>query len=224
MESASTLVLRGGPISPFVRKVGICLLEKGLEPVVARVRSPTAMVKPNQELQHFNPLSKIPTLILPQGTALFDSDVINEYLDTTYPPAILHAPAGPMRWEQRRWCALGSGLLDALVLWRNERNRPLAGQSAEILTAFEIKVQASLRRLEAEVGDLGRAAFAIGHVAIGCVFGYLDFRFPDIGWRASFPGCRVWFDELAQRPSIRRTVPYEGSPPAASEPHLWPAA
>jgi glutathione S-transferase len=223
-SQVTRMVLRGGPISPFVRKVSICILEKGLESQVERVRSPTAIATPNVELQRFNPLSKIPTLITPEGLALFDSDVICEYLDTTHPPVTLYPAPGPARWQSLRWCALGTGMLDILVLWRTERNRPRAQQMQAILDALAVKIDAALDLIEAELTEVEATPFMVGHVALGCALAYLDFRFADVNWRDSRPRARSWFAEFLHRPSVLRTLPYEGEPPVESTPHFWAKA
>lgn len=218
---STRMILHGGPISPFVRKVGICILEKKLEAEVDCVRSFTAMAKANSELLRYNPLSKIPTFIAPDHGALFDSDVICEYLDSSFPPATLFPQSGAARWQALRWNALGSGALDALVLWRFERNRPEAKQSAEVLQAYRIKYDAWIAQLEEEIPALSATAYGIGHIAMGCVFGYLDFRFADLDWRPPHPRCAAWFNEFMQRPSAQKTVPYEGVPPPGRYEHLW---
>jgi glutathione S-transferase len=180
------------------------------------------MAKANVELLRHNPLSKIPTLIAPDGIALFDSNVICEYLDSSFPPVMLFPQSGAARWQALRWNALGSGVLDALVLWRFERNRPEAKQSAEVLHTYGIKYDAWMAQLEAEISALSATAFGIGHIAMGCVFGYLDFRFTDLDWRPTHPRCAAWFSEFMRRPSAQKTVPYEGVPPPSTYEHLWP--
>jgi glutathione S-transferase len=202
----------------------MCIIEKGIESRVQCVRSVTAIATPNIELQRFNPLSKIPTLITAEGLALFDSDVICEYLDTEYPPATLYPARGPTRWLTLRWCALGSGILDALVLWRTERNRPPAQQMPTILGALDVKVNAALDLIEYELPAIQASGVDISHVAIACALGYLDFRFSDINWRSSRPRARAWLEEFSQRPAFRRTLPYEVSSPSEAEPHFWKQA
>jgi glutathione S-transferase len=210
--------LLGGPLSPFVRKVGVCLIEKQLEGACKLQYSQTAMVKPNLALMRDNPLSKIPTLITDDGTALFDSDVICEYLDVQFPAPQLIPPAGAARWRALRWSALGSGTLDALVFWRFERNRPIEQQSVATLEAYSTKLQATLALIEVEMPALAATPFGIGHIALGCVFGYLDLRFADFPWRATHPDAATWYSQLLQRPSFGRTTPFEGAAPTG---HLW---
>jgi glutathione S-transferase len=199
--------LHWSPKSPYVRKVMICLEELGLEGRVECVRTVAAMLTPNARLMADNPLSKIPTLILDDGRTLFDSAVICEYFDTEA-EGHLFPRSGAARWQALRWHALGDGLLDALILWRNERERerPLKG----LVAAFEQKTVAVLALLEAEVDDLEAEPVAIGHVAIGCALGYLDYRFDGFGWRARAPRLASWEARLSQRPSWQRTAPVDG--------------
>lgn len=218
------MALHGGPISPFVRKVGVCIVEKELEARFQFVRSPTAMVQVNMELLIHNPLSKIPTVITDDGQVLFDSDVICEYLDSMFAPPSLIPPAGAARWRVLCWNALGTGALDALVLWRFERNRPASQQSVAVLNAYAIKIAAVLSRLEAEMPAVVAQPFGLGHVAFGCLFGYLDFRFSDIDWRSAHPACAAFFADFSRRPSAVKTVPYEGGREAHLSGHLWPPA
>src|SRR6185436_12208949 len=115
------LKLHWSPRSPFVRKVMIFAHETGQAEAFERVRSVVAMRKPNAEVMRDNPLGKLPTLVLDDGRALFDSAVICEYLDGLHAGTPLFPASGRPRWEALRWQALGDGLLDLLVLWRNLR-------------------------------------------------------------------------------------------------------
>src|SRR3546814_4559448 len=122
--------------------------EAGLVERVERVRSVVAFAAaPNPEVLADNPLGKIPALILDDGTALFDSRVICEYLDGLHDRARLFPAAGPERLRQLRWQALADGLTDILLLWRNERLRR-NGPDPVLLAAFETKVRACFAALE----------------------------------------------------------------------------
>lgn len=201
------LRLHWSPKSPYVRKVMVCAHELGLVERIERVRSVAAMLKPNARLMQDNPLSKIPTLVLEDGSALFDSAVICEYLDELGGGS-LFPRQGADRWQALRWHALGDGLLDAAILWRNERERevPLPALTA----AFELKTRAALRLLDDEARALAETPFAIGHVTLACALGYLDYRFDALGWRAIAPRLAEWFAETSTRPSMKHTEPVEG--------------
>jgi glutathione S-transferase len=203
--------LHWSPRSPYVRKVMICAIEKGIADRIVRVRSVVAMKNPNVDLMRTNPLGKIPTLVLDDGRVLFDSVVICEYLDGLSGSSPLFPPSGDARWAALRWHALGDGMLDTCILWRNEKDRehPLA----VLLRAFEAKVNAALSLLERETDALDVAKFGIGHITIGCALGYLDFRFADFDWRAAHPKLTRWFETFSNRPSARDTIPIDDSIP-----------
>jgi glutathione S-transferase len=197
--------LHWGPISPFVRKVMITAHETSLVDRITLVRSLVAMNKANQEVMADNPLSKIPTLVLDDGTALFDSDVICEYLDGLHAGPRLFPADGEARWTTLRWNALASGFIDALVLWRNERMRPDGHQSLPTLQAYAEKTDATLAWIEREIGDFAARPLSIGHVALGCALGYLDLRFDDLGWRQGRPRTSAWMSLFMLRPSAVAT-------------------
>jgi len=191
--------------------VSIFMLEKDLIHLVDLVRSPTAMILANIKLMQYNPLSKIPTLITDEGSVLFDSDVICEYLDVNYGATKLIPAFAAARWQALRWNALGSGALDAAVLWRFERNRIVNQQSVETLKAFEAKLHHTLAYIENEIAVLEATPIGIGHIAIGCLLGYLDFRFGDIDWRKNQPESAAWYSEFVGRASAQSTMPYEAT-------------
>jgi glutathione S-transferase len=203
----ATMKLHWSPKSPYVRKVMVCAHELGIVDRIELVRSVAAMLKPNAALMADNPLSKIPTLLRADGPPLLDSAVICEYLDARAGSALFPAKDAE-RWQALRWHALGDGLLDALILWRNEREREVPLQA--LLDAFELKARACLALLDAEVDALDAAPFAIGHVTLGCALGYLDYRFGALGWRASAPRLADWFASVQKRSSFQSTEPIDG--------------
>lgn len=208
--------LHWSPRSPFVRKVMIALHETGLLARVECVRTIVAFTQPPPpELLRDNPLGKIPTLLLDDGTALFDSRVICEYLDGLHDGPRMFPTAPAERLRQLRWLALGDGLTDILLLWRTERLRRDRADPV-VLAAFEAKVRAVFAALEAEAEDLAAAAFGIGHAAIACALGQMDFRFRDSGWEAMHPRLAAWHAGVRARPSVAATEVRDDSPPAVA--------
>lgn len=201
------LTLHWSPKSPYVRKVMVVAHELGLADRLTLVRSVAAMLKPNPAIMAANPLSKIPTLVRADGSTLFDSVVICEYLNDLAQGPLFPAE-GEARWQALRWHAFGDGLLDALILWRNERERATPLQA--LLDAFELKVRASLQCLDAEADDLAREPLSIGTVTVGCALGYIDYRFEALGWRALAPRLAAWHAALVRRPSFQATEPVDG--------------
>ncbi len=192
--------------SPFVRKVMVFAHECGLASQLELERTPVAMNNPNRGLLKTNPTGKIPTLELDDGSALYDSTVICEYLDSRHQGPRLFPAAGEARWTALRRHALGNNLTDNLMLWRNEQLRPAAQQSPEILAAFELKVRNALDALEQEAGALAQDPLTIGHIAIAVALSYLDFRFAGLDWRAGHARLAHWYEDTAQRPSMRETA------------------
>ncbi|MGH7072524.1 MAG: glutathione S-transferase family protein [Acetobacteraceae bacterium] len=210
--------LHWSPRSPFVRKVVIVAYETGLHSRIRLVRTPVSAIEPNRTLMGENPLSKIPTLVADDGTPIYDSRVICEYLDTLHagPPLFPKAPAEGL--TALRWQALGDGMLDFLVLWLGERNRASELQSAPHLAAWQAKLAACLETLEKQAADLHSTRFGIGQIAIGTALCYLDFRFASELWRTHAPALAAWHAGFAARPSVRATVPVDDTADPISPP------
>ncbi len=192
--------------SPYVRKVMLFAHECGIAGRIECIRTLVAMTKPNTDLLRINPLGKIPTLVLDDGSALYDSVVICEYLDSLHNGRKLFPESGSARWTALRRHALGNNLLDNLLLWRNELLRPLQQQSPETLAAFNLKVRNAIAALNDEAAALSAAPVDIGQVAIGSALDYADFRFAALRWRAQAPHLSHWFASFAQRPAMRATA------------------
>jgi glutathione S-transferase len=201
--------LHWSPRSPFVRKVMIVAHERGLADRLQCVRTVAEMTKPHAELMKDNPLSKIPTLVLDDGTPLYDSPVICEYLDALGGEPKLFPQQGQTRFVALRRQALGDGLLDLLVLRRNERLRAQPSQAH--LASAAVRTAAVLDHLSAETDALATDPFSIGHIAIGCALSYLDFRFADEDWRGGHQRLASWHASFTARPSVRATLPADDS-------------
>jgi glutathione S-transferase len=192
--------------SPFVRKVMMFAHECGLASQIECERTPVAMNKPNIGLLKINPTGKIPTLLLDDGSALYDSTVICEYLDSLHSGRPLFPLSGPARWTALRRHALGNNLTDNLMLWRNEILRPASQQSPETLAAFEVKVRNAFAALDREAEALSAEPVNISHIAIATALSYTDFRFAHLGWRQGNERITRWYETFAQRPSVINTA------------------
>jgi len=198
--------VRVNAASPFARKVRIVLRETGLTDRVQEVQTAVNPVAPNVALAEQNPLIKIPVLTLDDGTALYDSRVICEYLDSIGGNK-LFPQSGPERWRALTLQALCDGILDAAVMTRYEvAVRPEAHRWPKWIEGQRSKIDGGLAGLERAQPAFG-TQFGIGQIGAACVLGYLDFRFPEITWRASYPGLKSWFEQTSNRPSVRDTFP-----------------
>lgn len=195
--------------SPFVRKVMVFAHETGLASRIECERTLVVMAKPNSALMQLNPLGKIPTLVTDDGQMLQDSLLICDYLDTLHGGRRLIPEAGAARWQALGWHALANGMLDTMVLWRNETLKPAAQQGADLLAAFALKTRNAVAYLEREAPALVQTPFGIGQVTIGVALGYIDFRFPELAWRDGHPALAAWYAGFAARPSAQATQPVD---------------
>lgn len=193
--------------SPFVRKVMVVAHELGLVDRIERVSTTVSPVSANANLAADNPLMKVPSLTTDDGMVLFDSPVICEYLDTLAGDNRLFPASGPARWTALRQQALGDGILDALVLCRYEATRPEDRRWTGWTEGQMRKAHQGLAAIERENLSGPRT---IGPVTFGCVLGYLDFRFPDDGWRTRHPRLAAWYQEVEQMPSMQASRPPAG--------------
>jgi glutathione S-transferase len=195
------IVLRSAPPSPYGRKVKIAAYHLGLMDRIEIVSADTN--DPSEKLRQQNPLGKIPTLVLEDGTALYDSRVIVDYLDHMAGGGKL-VPAGAERFPQLVMQALADGLMDALLLQVYEvRFRPEDRRDQKWLDHQAGKVTRAMAALEANPPDLGQ--IRIGEIAVACALGYQDLRFGGT-WRAAHPKLVAWLDRFAALvPSFEKT-------------------
>jgi glutathione S-transferase len=204
-----TMTLHWSPRSPFVRKVMIVAAELGLTARIACVRTVVGGTTPHLPLMRRNPLGKLPTLELADGTVLYDSPVICEYFDTLHTGPTLFPAAGAPRMTALRRQALGDGMLDVGLLWLGEGFRPEPVRSAPHMELWKLKLTTCVGALEDEADALAATPYGIGHVAIGTALGYLDFRFAALSWRDGHPRLAAWYDTFHGRPAVQANLPVD---------------
>ncbi len=198
--------LIGSYTSPYARKVRIVLAEKKLDYqwLVEDVWSA------NTGIQQYNPLGKVPCLIMEDGGAVFDSRVICEYLDGVTPNARLIPQDSRAKIAVKTWEALGDGLCDAAVAARLEMQRPAAQQSANEITRQLGKIDAALQAMSkglAENAWCVGVAMTLADIAVGAALSYLDFRYAHLDWRTRHANLARLYEKLAKRTSFIDTAP-----------------
>ena len=196
--------------SPYARKVRIALAEKGI-PFELATEVPW---NSTTETPAYNPLEKLPVLVLPDGRGLYESRYILEWLEAKHPePPLLPADTDGIL-AARQVEVIGDGICDACVLLFWERHRPEEQQSAPWMARQRRKVDGGLRALAAlaEERNGGRDwlvgdRFGLADIVAGTVLGYLDVRFPEHPWRSLHPVLVRLAERLATRPSFRETQP-----------------
>jgi glutathione S-transferase len=193
------------PASPYVRKVCVTAHELGLSDRIEHTSITLTPVSPHDGVRASNPIGKIPTLVLDDGTALYDSPVICEYLDGLAGGNRIFPAAGAARWTALRRQSIGDGIMDAAVLTRYEDAvRPKELRWQNWVDGQFLKIRTALDVLEHEnLAD----AVDIGTISIACALGYLDFRFASEGWRTGRPRLAAWAAAIGRRPSLATSVP-----------------
>jgi glutathione S-transferase len=198
--------LHYNPASPFVRKVMACAIARSVESRIRIIHTNPHDSPP--ELLRDNPLSKVPCLITDDGTAIYDSPVICEYLDTIGEANSLFPTSGTHRWIRVQVMhALADGIMDAAVARRVQSLMPKEAARDAFMARQKAAVGRGLAALEANPPD---ELVDIGAIAVGCALGYLDYRFAAEPWRPAHPRLAAWFARVSELPPLARTAP----PPA----------
>jgi len=195
------LKLYSNAASPFARKCRVIAHELGLK--LEEIRT-LPMQEP--EFRRINPLGKIPALVLDDGSVLIDSPVICEYLNHTgggkFFPGMSIWRHNSGRWKALGLAALGDGIADAAVAW------VIMGREA---TVPEAARQRQMQTVLAGLDALERVKFAkdptIGEISVACAIGYVEFRMPDLDWKATRPNLSAWYTKFCEYPSMKATVP-----------------
>jgi glutathione S-transferase len=200
--------LFGSLASPFARKVRIVAAEKRIDYTFERADP----WQSEQALAVHNPLGKVPVLVLEDGTALYDSRVIVEFLDAVSPIGRLIPADHRERIEVRRWEALADGILDAGGAARKERQRPSHEQNPAWIERQLGKVNRGIAAMNRDLEERTWCAgtgYSLADIAVGCCAGWLTFRFPDLDWRADRPALARHIDKLMDRSTFVETAPSE---------------
>lgn len=192
--------------SPFARKIRIILHEKAI-PFDLRTEVPW---NDDTTLPLHNPLEKLPVLVLDDGSTVYDSTYIAEWLERRHPHPPLLPPDDDGILAHKRLEVLGAGVCDAIVLIFLERQRTPEARSAPWLARQRRKVEGGLAETARLIGAREFAVgsrFGLGDIAAGCMLGYLDLRLPELDWRRRHAALADYHARLEERPSFRATRP-----------------
>jgi len=193
--------------SPYARKVRIVAIEKHIDLTLEAV----VLADPNCIVKQFNPLGKVPVLVLTNGEALYDSSVIAEYLDKSVPLANLMPADQNLRVKVKRWEALADGVCDAAVAVMLEQRRSADKQDQSVIDKQMEKVTRGLTVLNEDIAKnkwcVG-GKFSLADIAVGCMLGYVQLRFADkIHLEKNFANLARLEQELMKRSSFVETQP-----------------
>lgn len=195
--------------SPYARKVRIFALEKGIQLEMEAV----TLTAPDCPVIYHNPLGKIPVLILDDGSSLYDSRVIVEYLDNLVPEKRLIPQDFRLRIAVRRWEALADGVCDAAVAVVLESRKLETLQDAASIAKQMGKVERGLAGLNQDVAEnhwCVNNEFSLADIALSSLSGYLNLRYQHLNWQQKYPNLARHYHEMLQRDSVKETVPPPG--------------
>lgn len=196
--------------SPFVRKVMIVAHEVNVVDRIDTIRVAVHPANPNEQVMVSHPLGKIPTLVLENGTAVFDSQVICQYLDERFGNGML-IPSTAAKWAVLTRHAMIDALLETALVWRLEAARPEGQRQPNVIAASRRRIRSGLDALERD-GRFGEGAdFTLDQVAAVAALAYLDFRLGKLAWREHAPRLSEWFDNASRRPSVVATTYVDAS-------------
>jgi len=199
--------LLASPASPYTRKVRIVLIEKKIECEMEQVD----VTPVDNPVNAHNPLGKIPALVLDDGTAIYDSRVIVEFLDGKSPISRLIPEDLRDRIAVRRWEALADGVLDAGLLVRYESLRDKKEQSRAWSTKQLARMRRGMDQMAAELSErqwCHAERYSLADIAVGCCLGWLGFRKPgEVDWHKEYPALARHYEKLMARPAFADTVP-----------------
>jgi glutathione S-transferase len=196
------------PASPFARKVRIAAIELGLIDKIELTPVTLAPGQPNAEYSKISPLKKLPVLILDNGDIVVDSYVIVEYLDELAGGGRLIPTSGPLKWKIKTDHSLLQGMLDSMLLCRYENiTRPEASRWKAWTDDHWNRAWMGMARFEKQVEEMQARPLDVAQIALVCVLGYADFRFPDCGWRKAYPKLDAFHEKMLERPSMKVSLP-----------------
>jgi glutathione S-transferase len=194
------------PNSPYARKVRIVAMEKHIELDLQEV----VLADPDCIVKNYNPLGKVPVLVLADGDSLYDSRVIVEYLDNHAPGTHLIPTDNSSKIRVRRWEALADGVCDAAIAAMLEGRKPPEMQSQASIDRQLEKVTRGLEVLNLDIIKKKwcvNETFSLADIALGCMLAYVDLRFKSLNWQDSYPNLAKHYSLLVKRPSFKQTMP-----------------
>jgi glutathione S-transferase len=197
----------GSLTSPFVRKVRIVMAEKKIDAELVLEN----VWDSGTSIAEFNPLSKVPCLLMDDGGAMFDSRVIAEYIDTLSPVGKLIPATGRERAAVKTWEVLADGVIDAGILVRLEKTfRNEGEQSEKWLNRQMHKVHQGIETMSKSLGHSKWChgnQFSLADISLGCALGWFELRFPELDWKTKYPNLAAHFAQLSERTSFKQTAP-----------------
>ncbi len=194
------------PASPYARAVRVALLETGLDATVQKQE--VTLRDPASTLLPYNPVGRVPTLQLDNGTVLTESLLILGHLDTLHAGRKLLPLDGSDGWTTMARLGMAAGMMDGIAVWNRELRRPESERSPTVIALETTRTGRTMDTLEGMIDEPGwNGPLDASHIMLMAALGYCERRHPAARWRDGHPRLAAWFDRLSQRPSFEATVP-----------------
>ncbi|MBB5691470.1 glutathione S-transferase [Roseomonas alkaliterrae] len=195
------------PGSPYARIARMAVIELGLEDRIA-VEEAT-LRDPGSVLLPFNPVGRVPTLVLADGTAVTETTPVLMVLDSLVEPPRRLLPGAE---APRALAAYGRvlGMMDGIAVWNRELRRPEHERSPGVIALERVRAARIADALERDVAGGGYVVRDAGWLALVALLGYCERRHRAFAWREGRPALAALFDTAQARPCVARTVPPEG--------------
>jgi glutathione S-transferase len=194
------------PASPYTRIIRIALIETGLDHSVEKQE--VTLRDSRSALLPYNPIGRVPTLELDDGTVLTESLLVLNYVDAQHAGRKLLPRDGSDGWKTLSRMGIAAGFLDGIVTWARELRRPEVQRSPAVIALETSRVNRAVDALETAVANGAYAEpMDAARITLGCALGWIAPRHPVWEWRPSRPALSAWFDTIAATPSFRATEP-----------------
>jgi glutathione S-transferase len=202
MSPAENFILRSTPTSPFGRKVRMAIEALGFSGRVTV--APADPLDETDTLRQQNPLGKMPCLVLDDGSTIYDSGIIIEYLQDVAGTDRLLPLRGRDRYRSLTLSRLADGIMDASILVVYEtRFRPDLPHSPRWLSHQRGKIRRGLEAFETSPPDPNKTD--VVSIGLSCALGYLDWR-KQVDWRPAYPTLVEWLKRFStHEPAFERT-------------------
>jgi glutathione S-transferase len=195
--------------SPFARLVRIALLETGLDARVTKQELTRArLYSPESDVLALNPVGRVPTLELDDGTILTESKLILDYVDALNPGPKLLPRDGSDGWRTLAEMGQAMGLLEGIVTWMRALMPPEPQRAVEAIARESVRLNRAADALE---GAIARGAYAgrlnAAQIVLGTALSLAESRLPAWKWREGHPGLVGWYEPIAARASFQATEP-----------------
>ena len=194
------------PASPFARIVRIALIETGLDGRVTK--QAVTLYTPESEVIPLNPVARVPTLELDDGTVLTECGLILSWVDAQHDGRPLLPRDGSDGWRTLSEMGTAWGLLDGIVAWARALRPPENERAPKVIEWETLRVNRIADRLDTEVaqGAFG-GPFNAAQIVLGAALGWVEPRHPVWNWRERRAALSAWADTIHARPSFQATVP-----------------